>query len=58
MIYDLFVDFVGGGDPAFEQLLADSVKLQYALAAASLFLACFALTAFCYMIIIIFRGWK
>ena len=58
MIYDLFVDFVGGNDPDFLDMLYNSPGLQKAFAACSLVLTCFLIVCVCYMLIVIFRGWK
>lgn len=58
MIYDLFVEFVGGNSEEFIELLENSVNLQKCFAAGAFGLTCFSLVLFCYLIIVIFRGWK
>lgn len=53
-MYDYFVEFCG----VTPEMIAESPTLQKALVAGSMGLACFALVCICYMVIIIFRGWK
>lgn len=58
MIYDLYVNFVGGGNEEFVTMLANSPTMQKCFAVCSLAFSCFALVVFAYMLIVIFRGWK
>lgn len=58
MIYDLYVQFVGGNNPDFQDMLYNSPGLQKAFAACSFALTVFAIIAICYVLIVIFRGWK
>lgn len=53
-MYTYFQDFCGITD----EMLAQSPTLQKCLVAGSMGLACFGIVAICYMLIVIFRGWK
>lgn len=58
MIYDLYIQFVGGSNSDFADMLYNSPGLQKAFAACSFALTVFAIIAICYALIVIFRGWK
>lgn len=53
-MYDYFVDFCG----ITPELLETYPELNMTIVMCCMLLACFGLAAICYMLIVIFRGWK
>lgn len=53
-MYDYFVDFCGVTDEMIEQY----PDIQMWLIICCMCLACFGIAAICYMLVVIFRGWK
>lgn len=53
-MYDYFVDFCGITD----EMIETYPDIQYAIVMACMMLAVFGIAAICYMLMVIFRGWK